>query len=445
MRPIASRVAPAAILLCLAAQLVMALVVIPPWQGSDEPQHLLTARLMIEHGADFVIESHRGTDTERAIVESMARHRWWEHYGRPAPDPLPPSFAAGPEVVVGSYFGAPPDGSRLYYRGIATIFRTFGIDGLLEQLYTMRALSALLSLLLGLVVWAASRTAFDDRTALVIGSSLALHPQFIVGSITGGPDAVVNLAGAVAWGAGVMLIRFPQAIRYAAVVWVAAVIAVLTRRLGAPLLLVVVGLTCWLLVHTLKTGHRRVWLASGATAVAIMVLAGAVYLLLGDEVDRAARWASFDPAQSIAVIQSRAEELPNFFNTLFQTFWLGAGWMRYLAQPRWYFVAAAFTVAGLAGLFAWRRQEYRGAIVLSAAMVLVQLAAITAYHFGITQSGATGRYLFPVLPAIMCLIWRGWRAWFPESRQSLAALSFVTVMALLNLSAWTLVLLPAFA
>jgi hypothetical protein len=40
--------------------------------------------------------------------------------------------------------------------------------------------------------------------------------------------------------------------------------------------------------------------------------------------------------------------------------------------------------------------------------------------------------------------WVGWRGWFPSSRQQLAAVVLILVMAILNLSAWTQVVLPPY-
>jgi hypothetical protein len=78
-------------------------------------------------------------------------------------------------------------------------------------------------------------------------------------------------------------------------------------------------------------------------------------------------------------------------------------------------------------------------------VLLLQVTAVVAYYFGIVQAGPQGRYLFPVLPAVMCLIWLGWRsAVGGAQRPQLAAASLVLLMAVLNTSAWALVVLPAY-
>ena len=84
-------------------------------------------------------------------------------------------------------------------------------------------------------------------------------------------------------------------------------------------------------------------------------------------------------------------------------------------------------------------------MLLALGMVMLLVVAVIVYQFGFLQVGAHGRYLFPALAAISFLVWSGWRAWFPENAHVLAAVLLVTTMALLNITAWTLVILPAFA
>jgi uncharacterized membrane protein len=75
----------------------------------------------------------------------------------------------------------------------------------------------------------------------------------------------------------------------------------------------------------------------------------------------------------------------------------------------------------------------------------VQVVAVVIYQFGILRSGPQGRYLFPVLPAVLCLIWLGWTAIVERiAEQRAAAVSLVMAVAFLNVSAWLFVIIPAF-
>jgi hypothetical protein len=429
---------------CLAAQLILALALIPPWQNPDEPQHLMTTRLILTRGPDFVVESTWGDPSEALIVASMVRYGWWRHYGEPTPDPLPSTFAAGPAKVVGDYFGPPGGGSRLYYRAVAALFRTLGTDDVLRQLYAMRGVSAIAALLTIWCVWAGARALLDPRAALVITALVALHPQFVLVSTTASPDALVNLAGAVVWWQSALLLASGVTVASLAMLWIAAAMAFVIRRMGAPLLVVSGAVTIFVV-------SRDLWLKRAWRSTLAAVAAGAVLLvvaapMLGTDASRALGWIQFDRARALSTIAANSERLGGFFEMMFRTFWLAAGWLRYVGPPWWHAVTVALCAVaaiGLVRLVATRRHGQ--AFWLSIGAASLQIAAVVAYYFGILQSGPQGRYLFPVLPAIFCLLWLGWHAAVGgEKRPAFAALSLVVVMAVLNTSAWAFVILPAY-
>ena len=430
--------------ICLFAQLVIAFSVIPPWQNPDEPQHLMTSRLVMAHGPDFVLGRDTDAASERAIVQSMAAYGWWRHYGRATPDPVPESFAAGPAKVVEDYFGPPGGGSRLYYRAMAASFRAAGIEGLLTQLYAMRALSALAALVTLACIWAGSRDLLGERSAVVITALVALHPQFVFVSTTASPDALVNLAGALVWRASAGMLAGGVAVADVFVLWAAAVVGFALRRMGAPLLVAAALVTAYVFWREMRRVERR---RSTATIGLLLVMAAGVGLwILIPDLSRAVDWVRFDPVRSMSTIVSRASSLPAFFEMFFTTFWLSAGWLRYPGPSWWQLIAATVTAiaaSGLVFLLIARRQNH--ALGLSALVVSLQVTAVVAYYFGIVQAGPQGRYVFPVLPAILCLIWLGWSSVIGRAqRPQLAAASLVLVMAALNTSAWVLVVLPAY-
>jgi hypothetical protein len=78
-------------------------------------------------------------------------------------------------------------------------------------------------------------------------------------------------------------------------------------------------------------------------------------------------------------------------------------------------------------------------------MLVLQVLVVITFYFGFARYGAQGRYLFPVLPAILALLWIGWSRWFPPSRLLAAAVVLIAVMAALNAAAWLLVVLPVYA
>ena len=429
---------------CFAAGLLVALAAIPPWQNPDEPQHLLTVRLVLSHGPDFDLERDIDPAAEREIVSSMAAYGWWNHYGAATPNPLPATFADGPAKVTASYFGPPGGGSRLYYRGMAALFGGLGIDGVLSQLYTMRLVSALVALVALWGVWSGTLTLVGATAASAITAAIALHPQFTLVSTTASPDAVVNLAGAFVWRQSAVLLTAGVSSFQFAGLWAASIGAVVTRRMGAPLIVVAAIVTFVVIVREIAARGAR-WRPAMAGLVAIALVAVAV-VVAGSDLVRAFSWMRFDPQQSVASIAERVEAIPAFFDMLYQTFWLSGGWLRHPAPGAWYGITsilAAVSVVGLLILVLGRHGHQ--ALWFSAALLLFQVAAVLAYYFGIVRSGPQGRYLFPIMPAIFCLIWLGWHAIAGRlGTPRIAAASLVFLMAFLNTTAWLYVLLPAY-
>jgi hypothetical protein len=184
----------------------LALVLIPPWQQPDEPQNLALVRLLMhERGGrplDDLVLRYRGgirddPATEPLIVGSMVEHRWWQHFGRPVPDPPPVSFAAAGEVVDAD-FGL-PGGGMAYFLGSATLLHFLSIDDLLAQLLTLRVVSAVCGVLTLLAAWSGSRRLLGTTIAGGVVALIALHPQFLLVSTAANPDSLVNLCGALAW------------------------------------------------------------------------------------------------------------------------------------------------------------------------------------------------------------------------------------------------------
>jgi hypothetical protein len=432
------------VLLCFALQLLTALTVIPPWQNPDEPQHVMTVRQVLTYGSDFSIDK-LDPAAEQAIVRSMAEYGWWQHYGRPTPQPLPSTFAEGPAQVVQAYFGPPDGGSRLYYRFVAWIFRTFGVNGLLTQLYTMRGLSIVAALVALACVWAGMRVALGFEGALAAATAVTWHPQFIIVSASATPDALVNLAAAIVWWQSALLLFGSVGTYRLGVVWGAAIAAFLLRRVGGPLLLIALLTTAAVLWSRRTQLGAASWGTLVASAAGIVFLVTVAVTLTGADFARASQWVVYDPMQAAAGIIRDSGRLPAFAGMLFTTFWLSAGWLRYPGGEWWQAVTVVMAVMSAVGvLAAIARRQQRRLIVICVAMIGVQLAAVVALYFGILRVGPQGRYLFPVLAAAACLLWIGWAEIFRWMPRRAAAVSFMLLMACLNVSAWLWVVFPAY-
>src|SRR5687767_2605909 len=92
------RVVASIIAILFLPRVLLALLVIPPWQQPDEPQNVAFVRLL-QHNAggrtvdDLTLRFRGGIRddplSERLIVASMVEHGWWRHFGRSTPSPPP--------------------------------------------------------------------------------------------------------------------------------------------------------------------------------------------------------------------------------------------------------------------------------------------------------------------------------------------------------------------
>jgi hypothetical protein len=243
------------------------------------------------------------------------------------------------------------------------------------------------------------------------------------------------------------LLAFEERATNIVLLWAAAISAFLIRRMGAPLIIVAAILTIAQFVRTITRRTRRAVLEAAAIGLALPVGIGAVWPLLPPDVHRGFTWLQFDMAGAARTVATNASQLPAFFHTLLTTFWLSAGWLRYPGPSWWHALTVAIAVVALGGLLRHVRSGNVPSVFwLATAMVLLQLAAVVIYELGILHSGPQGRYLFPVLPAIFTLMWLGWRniVVAPE-HEPLAAVALVGLVAGLNVTSWTLVILPAYA
>jgi hypothetical protein len=426
---------------CLVLQSLLALIVIPPWQNPDEPQHLMSVHQVLTYGPDYrydVLDER----AERGILASMAEHRWWEHYGRPAPAPPPTSFVDGPARVVSAYFGPPDGGSRLYYRFMAIVFRIAGVRELLPQLYVMRATSLVFALLALACVWAGGRS-LDPLSRVVVTALMAMQPQFVIVASSASPDAAVNLAGAFVWFQAIVLLRAPG-LRVSEILglWGGATAALLLRRVGAPLVVIAAGVTAFVTVSSrvaLKSLTPVRLAALGTVVVAVLAFA-----TMTGEGTRAVQWILRNPISMASISGIDLSTLPRFLSGLFRSFWLTAGWLRFGPPLWWISIAVGLCTVAAAGLpKALANPAIRPVVLLSVSMLAVQLLAVIGLYFVVLKTGAHGRYLFPVLPAVLLLLWIGWRAWF-RSRHLAAAQLLVSTAAVMNVSGWVLVVLPAY-
>ena len=427
---------------------VLALVIVPPWQHPDEPQNVALIRLLKETGStrpldDLIMRYRGGTRddpaTEPLIVASMVQHRWWEHYGRPVPDPAPTTFKAAGEVV-GTDFGL-PGGGMFYFKSFAAAFLALGIDGVLPQLYLLRVFSASCGLLTLWLAWASSRIAFGTPIAAAVSVVLALHPQFLLVSTAANPDALVNAFGAAAWYFAVRCLAGGALLANGAGLLTAAVAAGLVKRVGVPLL---AGAATTLLFFSGRPirEHLRILAVTGAAVAAVALIA---WRWAPDEFTRVIASTSFIDERWVLGDLSLTR-FWRFVAGLLSSAYLSAGWLRHPSPLPLLAVAFLATVVGLAGVcWGWKGASApsRRAFALAAVFTGVQLIATFAVHFPIGSS-AQGRYLFPAMVPFLALVVAGYSSIsFTGSNDARLAVP-VLIAAACDVIGWTLVIVPAY-
>ena len=211
----------------------------------------------------------------------MAEHGWWPYYGRPQPSPLPTSLTEAGLSVVDSE-------PTLYYVTAAWVLRALDVTSLLGQLYVLRWISALLGIATLWCGWAGTRRLFGVQLADLTVLLLSVLPQFALVSTGVSPGPLVNLCGAVLWWQTAVLFTGDRSVRTVALVWLAALVGLLTKRAGIPLGVMAAGVTVLAFVRSWWTGTFKVRGLVVASA-AMFVLAVGVVVLLPDEVERILR------------------------------------------------------------------------------------------------------------------------------------------------------------
>lgn len=425
-----------------------AIIVVPRWQGPDEPQHFLVAASILRdlpsgpetlYALPPAIE--QGVrDLEGEIIRSMAREGWWAYYGARTPDePLPQRFGDGPNLVTDVPGAA--GGGRMYFVAASGVIRMLGISDVDREYDVLRGMSLVWGLLTVLVGYAATRVWVGDDYSVAVAAVLGFHPQFVLVATTVSPDAFVNLCGAIAWWQLGRALTHGHIVIALAALWLAALAAAVTRRVGAPL----VGMAAIASAVVLCRFRQRARI--GLSLVVILAACGATLVglltLWPDEFQRLREYFSLREA----IMRGRVRPaMASFLWTFWQSTWLAAGWGRFPA-PSWWIAAvsawAAVATGGVAALLLSRGRHFT--IVCHAlAAVCLQALAIWVAYWGIVGAGAQGRYLFPVIVPFLTLLtlgsatavqmfWRRSALWVP-----------VVLMITFDLLAWTTVLIPVY-
>ena len=430
-----SRMLIAAFVAIFACRVVIACVVVPPWQGPDEPTHFaLVQQLARPDGrSDLVIQA-----IERDVLQSMATHGWWRYYQELTPTPVPQAFSQVPDHL---YHGTPDQ--PVYYAIAAAILRPVPDWSVDQQYLLLRTFSILLTAFTIAFGWLGTRALFGTTTAVGALALVTMHPQFLLSVVSVNPDVVINFCGALVWW---QIARIRSSAGWGrglcvAVIIGAVVVAAFSKRNGLPLGVIAMVASA----AALGLPVRR---AVGIMlAVSLLVIAGIAALVYGSDTysDAARRlltyWSSVFATERLDFSWTR---IVQFTSMAIDSGWLVAGWLRFPAPDLWLWVVRALTIVSFAGaIAALRRHPERRQLRIAALFVAVQFGSLLAVTF-IAGSVPQGRYLFAVLFPAAVLVWSGLLQWVPPPVRSRAIPGLVALAAALDATGFLLVLFPTY-
>ena len=263
-----------ALLFPLLVYMVLALgwlVVLPPWQGPDEPGHYEYARLLARlrrpphlRDADPLLQAR--------IIQDLDRSDFWRLTRQSQPEPLPLRFAEIPFFQrSGTQLG---NESPWYYLVPALIIPLLPED-LTLHLYVGRIYSVLLGAGIVLVGGWATRYRFPaaPHLAAITRWGLALLPMPLFVHATFTPNVLADLVGAGFFALGWMIVRARGKVSTRH--WLLFGLTVLFAQTTKRTTLVVLPLAAWLLLvpeHApLRRWRRPLILLAGGVALALLL------------------------------------------------------------------------------------------------------------------------------------------------------------------------------
>lgn len=412
----------------------LAAVIVPPWQGPDEPAHFVLAR---QAGAASEARDALAADLQPRVLRSMAAHRWWEFYGEPTPSPLPTQFDQVPAHLAAGTLAQPA-----YYFLAAAALRLVPASDIEVQYRALRWLSIALAAGALLAGWAGTRILWGDWVATGTVAVVALHPQFLLSGISVNPDVLITACGAFVWWHAARVLTMNGRSRAISVVlmFAASIVAVLSKRNGIPLVIVA-------LLATFMIPRRR-GLASIATPVVVLALFSVTVAVLWqfDAFRRLTTFWSYSLTMRRSIDTFTIDGVTSFLLTAMDMSWLYAGWLQFPAPSPWLWVARSLTIGALVGGVALlvKRGWQNRALLLPCLFVAVHVGALLAVTF-ISRASPQGRYFFAVLFPAALVLWIAVVHWFPPVRRPVAGAALLAIIAALDATGFLLVLLPVYA
>ncbi len=415
-------------------------VLLPPWMGEDEPWHLEYARALA-HSTEETrsilpsrsqladaspsqrrVQERTGAalvdviSTQEEILESMrTEHFWrrvdfagWEHGAKNLD-----------RFTLGHSEAHQPE---LYYRVCALVLSATGVESVAAQLFVLRCLSYLFYLLVvGITFVLAKQLSKDPWLPILAALLIAWLPMHARQSAVVSNDVLVKVFTAVVlWLLSAQLVR-PLRAPAALVIPLCVVLAMATKQtavgLAGPLVLL-------LLSSSIRRRGALLGTLQGAAAIAISGVAIGYW-----------QWSSTtarDALDGLGFPRNAAElkdhlawiASPNFWREFADTISGSFNWYSRDLPPVMVVFLLSFLGLGLLGSVVVVRRKPEAAC--RPVVILCWLALATQILAMMARGFPAGRFLFPVLPAVMTLVATGWLSLLSPERKRGAVLLIVT-------------------
>ena len=431
------------LLVVMVLQACLYVYLIPPWQHPDEPTHFEHVRMIADTGR-LPGPTDVSLPLRKEIAQSMLIHRFWN--GISQPELSDRTLSTPYNSPLGVYTLSQP---RLYYVVAAVWLRPWLSQPVDTQLYALRLLSMILSVVVVTCAYCSMRWLFPLPNQRYLATAVTAFVIFLPGYAdimsAVNNDALVNALGALSFLLVAYLYTHRQNLFSGLVVLVfmGLTLAFATTAKATAIALIAalpVGLVVALIVRLLLLSEGRRVLRLTLLSVLLLLIAAVIAVVviyqgtLAEQLTGLSEWlARYLRINMAGTLQSllNPQRVSYAFTAqiVFQSFWAVFGWRHIYLAPAWYWLPTVATFLALAGIVVWAirlaRQKTplidkrRVGQYVTFALIAVGVAWVTAIVRSQADQGTStpyqshGRYVYVALVPFAVLFVLGVSSLFP--------------------------------
>lgn len=402
-------------------------VLMPIWEGPDEPAHFHLAWRVARNKSYPTYEHNYEVYQPRAYYYAVS-------LAIRALDQFKPKF---------SDYYLPPHNARNYRKPIPVFFWTPTNYRFLLGVYVLRWVNILFGALALWLSWKAFQVLAPNTPGLrLAGLGLAaLTPQYlhIMSSVSN--DAAGTVAGALLFYLAIRFTKEPSNLLGLLSILLALLLPFLTKLTILPVSAALLVIVAWKWIFNLPSKR---WLAiSGLMAV---LGAGIFYVFFPETVQFAVgeiKWR----LTSFRKNALTERYIKSILSQIIWTYWGKVGWVSIGLHA---YLVNVLTVLGLTGILlqAYRLIRFKTTdpqfTQWLATLVIAICTLLAVFRNGLTTSATQGRFLFPAIGALSILMVGGWHSVLPERMSHHLPLIVMILMVSCTLLLWQFGVLPAY-